>query len=332
MSRVRIGIIGQDGNRISHVMLSASLTCEHVEVVWFAEARTTPEIQSKLYGKLFEYGGMVNVLAGLVHFLRSLVHGSDAHKYGCKALCAASDIPYLEPVNRSINKGLPETMYSNPEVDYVLIVGCDQLINANGLNLAKKMVLNYHYSPLPAYRGKFAVFWQWYNREPFLGYTFHQVDLGVDTGKSLFQGKVDYNPDEPLQTAVDRVIHGSVARLSEMYACVFGGDTLLLDPACETSSYPSKRYLDLLTVQPDRTVSEVMEVLRRVGHLRLVNGIRIRKVTHTGSERPDRCRVERDGIVVPLADGHIKCVPSAGVPFVLLRRLIRPDRLLSGLD
>ena len=319
---MNVGIVGEATNSISVAMLTAALEAPEIDVVWFADAEATPKVRAKLYGTPFDEGPWIRLL-------QRLRGGGGGAGVTCPAICDRAGIPYHRPTKFSLERGLPEAMYENPKADFVLLAGCDQLLKENALRLAKNAVINYHYSPLPAYRGKFAMFWQWYNREPKLGYSFHEVDLGVDTGGTVFQEYVDYDPDAPLADGVTRVIRASAAKLPHMLSLAAAGKTELIDPAPQESYYPSSRYRELITVTAERSLDEVLKVFERAGFLQLPNGFRIRHIVDSERGNPGSMRVTSRGIYVPVSDGWILAAPTARLPFGVYRRLVGTDRLLS---
>jgi len=339
---MHIGIIGERYNYITYCLLTHVLSCPDVELAWFVDAEPPDALKLKLYGKPFKYGPIVSALVKIRRFIgvrRSLkavkmvlhLRTSSANHHDSKALCKSRNIPYIEPKDRSVNSGLPTNMYNSPEADYVLIAGCDQLLDANGLKLGKKAIINYHWSPLPAYRGKFALFWQWYNREPYIGYTFHEVDLDVDTGRPILQGKVKYDPDEPLHQAIQRVVTESANQVCMLFQCLANNtEKLLNDGDIKSSFFPSRRYLDLITINPSKNLNQALNVSRKLKLVKLENGLTVNRIICSGRE-PKRCAsVESDGIIVPLADGFIKVMVQLPIPFWMARVLLGKRMLVNS--
>ena len=310
-------------------MLWKSLACKNVEIVWFIESKIPGAKKEKLYGKVFDYGPIIKLLRKTANFLNKPLNRSG---FDCRKLCDSKTIPYIVPEKLSINTGLPDNMYQNPKADYVLIAGCDQLLNENGLKIAKNQIINYHYSPLPAYKGKFVVFWQWYNCEPYIGYSFHKVDLGVDSGNVVYQGKVDYDPDEPLYKISRRVISVSADQMCKVYECLSNNQKVLLDENLQSSFYPSKRYLELISVDSTKKVSEIMNLFQRIGYFTLPNGIIIRRVIYSSDQIINEYQLDNEGIMIPLLNGYIKGVPSSKIPFWFLKMLIGKKKMLQGLS
>jgi len=324
---MKVGFIGERYNKISFSMLRELTTCPKISVVWFIDSEPSKILKDKLYGKTPSYGYLRDLLFDSHHQVKSLFSTID-----CKEYCSKNNIRYIIPKGRSINDGLPNTMYSNPEVDYVLIAGCDQILDSHGLQIAKNAIINYHPSPLPAYRGKNVVFWQWFNKEPYIGYTFHKVDLGVDTGEIVFQGCVEYNPDNlHLGEIVNEVIMESSKNLCNTFKLLGNDEKNILRVHKESSFYPSKLYLDLITVNNNKTVEEVKDLFKHIGFIRLENGLYIQKNLSSNPTVIDRYSMDWGGIYIPLSNGHIVGSPSTRFPFWIFR-LILGERLIHGLQ
>ena len=325
---MKIGIIGERYNFISYSMLSKALICKGIDVLWFVDATLPIKKKEELYGKKFYHGFFIEAIGGIISFLKKR---DRKRLYDCKQLCISKNVLYILPKNNSVNSGLPQNMYLNPKVDYVLIAGCDQILNEKGLKLAKRDIINYHYSPLPAYRGKFVVFWQWYNKEPFIGYSFHKVDLGVDTGEVIYQSVVDYKLNESLNDVTKRVVAESSECLPHLFECLSKEEKVLITTPIKSSFYPAKKYLDLITINRSKTINDVLKVFQRTGYLRLKNGLVIKKIIEINKNHVENYSVVPEGIIVPLADGYLKVKVFNTRLDRILRFLIGKRRLLSGL-
>jgi len=325
---MKIGFIGERYNYISFSILSESLRCSDVTIKWFVDSRISTLLKNKLYPAPFKYPLIVRLLLnarGL--YIKAKMIGP---KLDCKKLCIAENISYIVPRNFSINTGLPNDMYLKPDVDYVIIAGCDQILKGGGLKLANKGMINYHYSPLPSYRGKFVVFWQWYNREPFIGYTFHYIDEGVDTGKIVYQNKIYYNPNEPLNLVSERVIRESAKKMSEVFLCLKEERSVILDDRLIPSYYPAQKYIDLITVDSARALDEVISLYEKLGFFRLTNGLIIKKILYKSNQKVTSYKLTSKGIIVPLKDGHIHAEIPGRLAFIL-KCLGMSNRLVKDL-
>lgn len=56
-------------------------------------------------------------------------------------------------------------------------------------SIPKLGMINIHHEILPEYQGAQSIIWQLYNKSKETGYTIHQIDKGIDTGRILYQQK-----------------------------------------------------------------------------------------------------------------------------------------------
>jgi hypothetical protein len=158
------------------------------------------------------------------------------------------------------------------------------------------------------------------------------VEAGVDTGWIVYQGKVDYRPEERYETVVRRVVKESMTRLGEVYRCLTEGRQVRLPGEHEESWYRARDYLELITAERLRRVAEIQEVYERTGWFRLRNGLVISRVLDWRLPQAQDYEVDREGIIIPLADGCIKGTVGGAAPFWLFQLLVGKKRLLAGLQ
>lgn len=82
------------------------------------------------------------------------------------------------------------------EFDYLFSITHLAIIKDDVLQLPKKMAVNFHDGPLPAYAGLNTPAWALMNRETRYGISWHQITPGVDEGDLLKQAFFDIAPDE----------------------------------------------------------------------------------------------------------------------------------------
>ncbi|MBC7922288.1 MAG: AMP-binding protein, partial [Ferruginibacter sp.] len=82
--------------------------------------------------------------------------------------------------------GWAEALARSP-FDYLFSIVNRFILPEAILGLPRKMAINYHDGPLPAYAGVNATFWAIVNREKRHGITWHAMDQGIDTGDILKQ-------------------------------------------------------------------------------------------------------------------------------------------------
>jgi len=66
-----------------------------------------------------------------------------------------------------------------------------------------KKCLNIHYALLPKYRGMHPVVWGILDNEEYLGWTLHEIDIGVDSGPLVYQY---YSKNDGIRTAWSYVL------------------------------------------------------------------------------------------------------------------------------
>jgi len=80
--------------------------------------------------------------------------------------------------------------------DYLFSITHLAIIKDDVLALPKKMTVNFHDGPLPAYAGLNTPAWALMNQEVRYGISWHKVIPGVDKGELLQQVMFDVAPDE----------------------------------------------------------------------------------------------------------------------------------------
>ncbi len=82
-------------------------------------------------------------------------------------------------------------------------------------------VINTHPSLLPYNRGKYPYYWSIMDGTPF-GVTIHRIDNGVDTGRILWQSKIDVPPESTggglYHAGVTNMVHLFMANINEIAA------------------------------------------------------------------------------------------------------------------
>ena len=98
----------------------------------------------------------------------------------------------------------------------IISFGYKHIINREIIDNLKYPIINLHISFLPFNKGAHPNFWSFVENTPS-GVTIHQVDHGVDTGKIIYQKKIDFELFKNKQTLT----------FSKTYKQVFSERTLL---------------------------------------------------------------------------------------------------------
>ncbi len=89
--------------------------------------------------------------------------------------------------------------------DVVLVKTFPYKIPADALNVPKFGFINFHYAPLPAFRGSNPLFWMIRNGITEGGVTLHKMDETFDTGEILIRQQVILQPDTSFGMAVSQL-------------------------------------------------------------------------------------------------------------------------------
>ena len=109
-------------------------------------------------------------------------------------LCQNNGITYY-----SRNANLHDILQKH-NIDYLFSISNPQILKEDVLRLPKKLTINYHDSPLPAYAGIHATSWAIMNGEQKHGISWHVVETGIDTGDILQSETVDIHEEDSALT------------------------------------------------------------------------------------------------------------------------------------
>ena len=320
MTKPTVGLLGEPNNLIATRFLSALLSLETVQVSWFCDATISPIRRAGLYLPEFEPSPVHKFAMKVRSWL------SPGRRPSARRICASNNIQFISPQEFSFNKGLPRRFYTDQTVDYVLVAGCDQILNASGLSVAKRCTINFHWSLLPGYRGKFVAFWQWYNNETLSGYSFHKVDTGIDTGEVVFQEHVSCR-EGGLDCFTNALVDSAADRLSDVFSALISGKHTRIE-GIVPSYYPSSRIKELVMVNRDTSLHDLHAVIERAGFAVLPNGLRVSSIVSSSKNFLAKPRLDGGSIVLPLADGYVIAKMPGGSK---LRLMNSTRRLLNGI-
>jgi len=108
--------------------------------------------------------------------------------------CAAVSIPFQVFTKDNLEKSLILWLELH-QPDVVLVKTFPWKIPATVLSIPRCGFINFHYAPLPAFRGSNPLFWMIRNRESTAGVTVHQMDEHLDAGDILFKQEVPIYPE-----------------------------------------------------------------------------------------------------------------------------------------
>lgn len=104
------------------------------------------------------------------------------------------------------------------EPDYVFILSYPPLIEDEWLR--KYRFINMHMALLPSYRGFHGGTWAVVNGEKHHGYTIHEVDSGIDTGPIYYQGQVEADLSDNINTIRAKILEHFKANVGDVFRSI----------------------------------------------------------------------------------------------------------------
>lgn len=206
------------------------------------------------------------------------------------------------------------------EPDVAVCSGFGWKLDADALAAPRLGIVNGHPSLLPQWRGPNPFSWTLRSGENVLGFTFHLMDTGLDTGPILAQGSVPLTDDDSIATLFER-LPGLVSKLlPEALARVESGDRG--DPQSdEDATYAALYEDDYAEIDWTRPAREIHNQVRSwflptvsgiTGPLTTLDGERVRvlatKLVDGDAHGEPGMILERgsDGLLVACGDGPIR--------------------------
>lgn len=108
--------------------------------------------------------------------------------------CKQNGVPFRTFSKQRLTEDLDRWL-NEFQPDLVLVKTFPWLIPSALLNRPAHGFVNFHYAPLPAYRGPAPLFWMILHQAKEAGVTVHQMDSQFDTGPVLFQHRFPIGSD-----------------------------------------------------------------------------------------------------------------------------------------
>jgi methionyl-tRNA formyltransferase len=208
-------------------------------------------------------------------------------------------IQVLFPHEYNINDEDVLTFIREKQADLLLVFGCDQILRQK-LIAACPLVVNYHNSLLPKYRGVGGAIWPYLKGEAESGYTFHTIDdEHIDVGRLVLQASVPMPPLVEAHTYSDRLNEAAAQALPDLIATIAARDEF--DPLARTDDYFSGRlFQQTIVADASLTVDEACKRALVMGHLLLRRGPIVLRL-----QKPNRHRSCWSDLPVSFADGAV---------------------------
>ena len=206
------------------------------------------------------------------------------------------------------------------DADVALCAGWGWKLGPEALAATRLGIVNGHPSLLPRWRGPNPFGWTLRADDPELGFTYHLMDDGFDTGPILAQGSVPLSPDDSMATLLTRIPPLASELLPRALARVESGDRG--DPQTDQGATYASVYEDeYAEIDWSRPAREVYNQIRSwftptvsgiMGPLTTLDGERVRVlesgIADLDASAPPGTVVERDGdgVVVACGEGTLR--------------------------
>lgn len=107
--------------------------------------------------------------------------------------------------------------------DVVLVKTFPYKIPASVLNIPKHGFINFHYAPLPGYRGSNPLFWMIREQVAMGGVALHRMDENFDTGPVLLQKQVPFNSGDTFGMCSTRLAYAGLELTGALLQSLPGG-------------------------------------------------------------------------------------------------------------
>ena len=149
-----------------------------------------------------------------------------------------------------------------PEGSKVVLFSFGKLITAD--TLSKYEVYNVHNSLLPKYRGLHAFSWAIINGETEVGYTFHKVNEGIDSGAIGGQLHIALAPDEDVNDAFAKAAQMMSGWLATMIEKLANGDLEFREQDESQATYVGRRKAQDGEINWDDKAENIHNLIRAV--------------------------------------------------------------------
>ncbi|APD89136.1 formyl transferase [Alteromonas mediterranea] len=134
-------------------------------------------------------------------------HDTSFHIPCLKALCEQRNVSHsTENISRHNLPFIP---------DFIISVYYRNLIKPDVLKTSRYKPINLHPSLLPKYRGCSSLTWAIINNESEVGFSYHYIDKGIDTGNIILQQSLPIFDWDTQETLYYRVMFEGVKALPE---------------------------------------------------------------------------------------------------------------------
>jgi methionyl-tRNA formyltransferase len=176
--------------------------------------------------------------------------------------CASVSVPFQVFTKNNLENAL-SLWLERHQPDVVLVKTFPWKIPAAVLSIPRYGFINFHYAPLPSFRGSNPLFWMIRNRETTAGVTIHQMDEHLDTGDILLTQEVPIYPEASFGMLIGQLAYAGLELTTTLLQSL-ANETL--SPKKQDSSqskwYSQPKAEDLLIDWKTMTSAEVRALVK----------------------------------------------------------------------
>jgi methionyl-tRNA formyltransferase len=246
-----------------------------------------------------------------------------------------SFLPYDTPVKyveQSFNSQVFIDKLDREKPDYLLLLGCSQILDNDVIQVPKKDTINFHWSKLPSYRGRNATFWPVYNGESETGITFHSINKEIDQGHVILQKSVPISEQDDRHTVSRKCLQAGRQALSQLLKQINDGCIKRKSQIVGGDYYSSDEFKKIV-FDPSETTRENLRRISAKGELMikfsdgtelLATGLKLDSKTVPKNSVPGEViTISREGIHVVVDDGVVIITQCSYIPSIIISNIKR---------
>jgi len=241
----------------------------------------------------------------------------------------------VEYVKQGFNSRSFINRLSEEEPDYLLLLGCSQILDEEVIQIPTKEVINFHWAKLPSYRGRNATFWPVYNGDSETGITFHSITTEIDQGSVFLQRSVEIGEDDDRHTVSYKCLRVGKLSLSQLLEQINNND-INAESEIIGGEYYSIKDFERIVFDPLETANENLRRISAKGELLIefTNGTELLATNMMvnadnipgNAETGEIISIDRDGIHIVVNDGVVTITHCYYIPSIIVSKLklLRP--------
>ncbi len=153
-----------------------------------------------------------------------------------KQMSAQGGVPSMVFTKNGLEANLSDWIDKH-KPDVVLVKTFPYKIPASVLTIPKHGFLNFHYAPLPGFRGSNPLFWMIKEQVAMGGVAIHRMDENFDTGPLLLQKQVPISPDDTFGMCSTKLAYAGLELTGALLQALQSGNINLVPQQNENSRW-----------------------------------------------------------------------------------------------